>query len=202
MRRLSLLIADHVPVRLGIRMALEGEVEVCAEAENIEQAIRAAKREQPAVCLVGRGICGPGMAGLRGICRAAPRASVIVLASSPDVDDMLDAVRAGALGYVADGLDATQLRKIIRAVQANEAVIPSAMVRELLIELRGGGADADGLTARESQVFGMLSRGHTTASIAERLGIAPVTVRRHISDLVHKVGVADRSELIAARTPG
>jgi DNA-binding NarL/FixJ family response regulator len=83
-------------------------------------------------------------------------------------------------------------------VAANEAVVPRSMVLELLLELRGGGGGADALTARESQVLGMLRRGHKTAEIAERLSIAPVTVRRHISELVRKLGVEDRAALTAA----
>jgi DNA-binding NarL/FixJ family response regulator len=70
------------------------------------------------------------------------------------------------------------------------------MVLELVMELRGGGSGTDALTSREAQVLGMLRRGHSTGAIAERLGIAPVTVRRHISELVHKFGVEDRSELV------
>ena len=93
-----------------------------------------------------------------------------------------DYVRAGAVGlYARTALDADRLRRIVRAVAANEAAIPRSMVLELLLELRGRGNGADALTARESQVLGMLRRGHSTAEIAERLAIAPVTVRRHIS---------------------
>ena len=66
------------------------------------------------------------------------------------------------------------------------------MVLELLLELRGGGPGTDALTAREAQVLGMLRRGHTTAEIGEQLAIAPVTVRRQISQLVRKLGVEDR----------
>jgi DNA-binding NarL/FixJ family response regulator len=159
-----LLIADNAPTRLGITMALGTEVCICAEASDAEQAIRAAKREQPDVCLVGR-------------------------------EDLLECVRAGAIGYVPGALNAERLRRIIRAVAANEAVIPRSMILELLLELRGGGGGADVLTAREAQVLRMLRRGHTTAEIAQRLHIAPVTVRRHISELVHKLGVEDRSAL-------
>jgi DNA-binding NarL/FixJ family response regulator len=193
-----LLIADHAPTRTGIRMALDGKIEICAEAGDAETAIRAAMREQPDICLVGRDLPGNGLAAVRGICRAAPRAAVVVLAEAQDVDDLLDAVRAGAIGYVPDGLDADRLRRIIDAVAANEAVVPRVMVKEVLNELRGNGAGAEVLTGREAQVLGMLRRGHTTAAIAERLQIAPVTVRRHISELVHKRGVRDRSELIAS----
>lgn len=195
MTRLRLLIADDAPMRVGIRMAVERLTEVCAEAETAEQAIRAAKRHQPDVCLVGREVCGESLMALRGICRAAPHATVVVLAATPDADDLLDAVRAGAIGYAPAGMDAARLRRIIRAVAANEAVVPRSMVLELLMELRGGGGGGDALTGRESQILGMLRRGHTTATIARRLHIAPVTVRRHISELVHKLGVEDRSAL-------
>lgn len=197
-RKVRLLIADNGPTRIGIRLALHGEVEICAEAGNAERAIRGAMHEQPDVCLISRDLPGDGLAAIRGICRAAPRAAVVMLAEVADVDDLLDAVRAGAIGYVPDGIDAERLRRIIDAVAAGEAVVPPVMVLELLRELRGNGAGADLLTGREAQVLGMLRRGHTTAAIAERLEITPVTVRRHISELVHKLGVRDRSELIAA----
>jgi DNA-binding NarL/FixJ family response regulator len=198
MRKVRLLIADHPATRVGIRMALDGQTQICAEAGDANRAIRAAIREQPDICLVGRDLPGDGLTTVRGICRAAPRAAVVVLADVRDVDDLLDAVRAGAIGYVPDGLDADGLRRIIGAVAANEAVVPRDMVLELLMELRGRGASSESLTGREAQVLGMLRRGHSTAAIAERLEIAPVTVRRHISELVHKLGVRDRSELIAA----
>ncbi len=193
-----LLIADHAPTRIGIRMALDPDIEICAEADDAKQAIRAAMREQPDICLVGRDLPGDGVAAVRGICRAAPSAAVVMIAEVPDVDDLLDAVRAGAIGYVPDGLDAERLRRVIRAVAAKEAAVPPQMVMELLMELRGNGVGAEALTGREAQVLGMLRRGNSTAAIAQRLEIAPVTVRRHISELVHKLGVGDRSELIAA----
>jgi DNA-binding CsgD family transcriptional regulator len=75
------------------------------------------------------------------------------------------------------------------------------MVRDLLLELRGIGY-GEGLTQREAQVLGMLRRGHPTAAIAARLGITPVTVRRHISRLVHKLGVETRAGLLATRDGG
>jgi two-component system nitrate/nitrite response regulator NarL len=191
----KLLIADHMATRVGIRMALNGEVAVCAEADDAEQAIRAAKREQPDVCLVGQDLPGGALTAVRGVSRAAPNSAVVVLTSSEDVEYLLEAVRAGAVGYVPGALDAERLRRVVRAVAAHEAVVPRSMVLELLLELRGGGAGADALTSREAQVLGMLRRKHTTAEIAERLAIAPVTVRRHISQLVRKLGVEDRAAL-------
>jgi DNA-binding NarL/FixJ family response regulator len=194
--RLRLLIADREATRVGIKMALDGEVEICAEVDDVEQAIRAAMREQPDVCLVGDDLSGSsGLAAVRGICRAAPDAAVVVLTEGHDVDLLLDCVRAGAVGYVPGALDADRLRRIVRAVSEREAVVPRSMVLELLLELRGRGDGADALTTRESQVLGMLRRGHNTAEIADRLMIAPVTVRRHISELVRKLGVEDRAAL-------
>ena len=193
MSRVTLLVADNLPTRIGIRMALHGEAQVCAEAGDAEQAIRLAKREQPQVCLVGRSIIGDGIKAARGICRAAPSAAVVVVADGIDADDLLNAVRAGAIGYVSAGdLHAAGLWRIVRAAADGEAIVPRAMVRRVLAELREVG---DGLSARERQVLGMLRRGSSTAAIAERLGITPTTVRRHISDLVHKLGVENRSAL-------
>jgi NarL family two-component system response regulator LiaR len=191
---LKVLLADRAPTRLGMRMALGEEVEVCAEAGDSEQAIRLAKRAQPDVCLIGPGIAG--VAGtVMGISRAAPSAAVIVLSQEGDVEELVDVVRAGAVGYVPDPPDAQGLRKVVRAISEGQAVVPRSMVLELILELRTVGIGGDTLPARGSQVLGMLRRGHTTNQIAERLEIAPVTVRRHISELVHKLGVEDRAAL-------
>lgn len=193
MSRVTLLVADNEPTRIGIGMALRGEADVCAEAEDAGHAIRAAKREQPEVCLVGRNIIGDGIRAARGICRAAPKTAVVVVADAIDTNDLLDAVRAGAVGYVsAEDLHAAGLRRIVRAAADGEAIVPRATVRGLLEELR---YRDNPLSAREGQVLRMLRCGYSTGAIAERLGITPTTVRRHISDLVHKLGVKDRSEL-------
>ena len=145
---------------------------------------------EPDVSLVARDVAGNHLAAVRGICRVAPACAVVVVAEIRDVEDMLDAVRAGAVGYAPGVLDRDRLRRILGAVVANEAVVPRTMVHELLLELRAGGQGGDALTGRESQVLGMLRRGHSTAAIADRLHIAPVTVRRHISELVRKLGAS------------
>ena len=186
-------------MRAGITLALGRDAVVCAEASNAKEAIRAAMRSQPDVCLVGRDIPGDGLAAVRGISRAAPNAVVVVIAHNSDVDDLLESVRAGAIGYLPDPLDAEGLHRVLEAIRSNQAVLPRSMILELMMELRGGGGEW--LTPRESQVLGMLRRGHSTAAIAARLSIAPVTVRRHISELVRKLGVADRAALARSR-PG
>lgn len=195
-RQPRLLIADREATRVGIRLALEGEVEICAEADHTEQAIRAAKRQQPDICIVSDDLQGSGLAAVRGMSRAAPAASVVVLCQRDDVDLLLDYVRAGAVGYLPGPLDAQRLRRVVRAVAANEAVVPRSMVLELVRAIHDRGNGAGALTGRESQVLGMLRRGHSTAEIADRLEIAPVTVRRYVSDLVRKLGAGNRAGLI------
>jgi DNA-binding NarL/FixJ family response regulator len=195
--RPTLMIVDNEATRAGIRLALAEEATVCAEAADAETAIRAAMRTQPDLCLIGSQIPGGVIPAVRGICRAAPGCAAVVLAPHHDVDELIDAIRAGAVGYVPGTRVADRLQRIVRAVAANEAVVPRSMVLELLLEMRNVGS-AGGLSSRESQVLGMLRRGHSTAEIAARIEIAPVTVRRHISELVHKLGVTDRSELVTA----
>jgi DNA-binding NarL/FixJ family response regulator len=194
----SILIADHAPTRLGARMALAGDAVICAEAGTAEEAIAEAKRAQPDVCLVGLDLPGGGINAVRGICAAAPDTAVIVLAGVSDVDDLLAAVRAGAVGYVPGDVNAERLRRIVRAVAEQEAAVPRSMVLDLLGELRiAESAGDERMTAREAQILGMLRRGHSTSGIANRLAISPVTVRRHISEIVRKTGVSDRAGLLA-----
>jgi DNA-binding NarL/FixJ family response regulator len=193
--RPRLLIAENEATAQGIRMALGADIEICAQAGDCEQAVRAAMREQPDVCLVGRDIPGGGLNAVRGVSRAAPRAAVLLLAESSDVDEMLECIRAGAVGYVPGGLNRHRLVRVIRALGANEAVVPRSLVLALVRELGGAGAGGERLTSREAQVLRLLRAGCSTAEIAERLGIAPVTVRRHISAAMAKLGVPHRSML-------
>jgi len=195
---MRLLLADHPATRAGIRIALAGRADVCAEVGDAEAATRAAEREQPDACLLSRDIPGDWVAAVRGIGAVAPHAAVVVLSELGEAAELLTAVRAGAVGYVPGTLDANRVQRIIAAIAAGEAVVPRAMVADLLLALRVGGGAANGLTARESQVLAMLRRGSTTAAIATQLGIAPVTVRRHISGLVQKLGVEDRAALANA----
>lgn len=195
MSLIRVLIAHHGLMRLSVRMALEGETEICGEAEDAEQAILQAKHLQPEVCIVGWDMTGDGLTAVEGILRVSPDSAVIVLSENSDVDDLLEVIRAGAVGYLPGSLDEQQLLRVVRGVAAKEAAVPRTMVRELIQELRTARA-VSAVTERESQVLGMLRRGHSTAQIAARLRISPITVRRYISDLVRKLGVGSRAELV------
>ena len=198
---LRVLVADNAPTRLGIRMALDGFATVCAEAGDRDAAVRAAVTSQPDVCLIGRSLVGGGIEAVREISRGVFRTSVVVLADSEEVDDLLLALRAGAIGYLPVGFEAAHLRRAIAAVGSEQAAIPRTMVMDLVDEIRSfERATSGALTLREMQVLTMLRRGESTARIAQGLSISPVTVRRHISELVHKAGVRGREELAGAFT--
>jgi two-component system nitrate/nitrite response regulator NarL len=191
------LVADNAPTRFGVRMALQDFAIICAEADDREAAVSSAREHRPEVCLVGRSLRGGGIEAVREICNSVPGTSVVVLADSENVDDLLLALRAGAIGYMPVGFEPAQLRRAVAAVRSDQAAIPRTMVRDLVDEIRMlERAAQDQLTLRETQVLAMLRRGDSTARIAESLSISPITVRRHISLLVRKAGVSGRSDLM------
>lgn len=189
------MIADLPAIRLGVRIALDGVVEVCAEAGDADEAIETAQREQPDIALVGLDLPGNGIVAIRGVRAVAPGAAAIALASSPDADGLLACVDAGAVGYLPGSTSAPSLRRAVAAVNEGEAVIPRAMVLVLVRELQGAAAGGGGLTTRETQVVDLLRGGSSTTAIADRLGISSVTVRRHISASMQKLGAEDRAAL-------
>ena len=196
---LRVMVADNAATRLGVRMALEGFAEVCAEAGDRASAIASARSTRPDICLIGRSLAGGGIEAVREISDSLPDTSIVVLADGSEVEDLLLALRAGAIGYMPVDFEPGQLRRAIAAVGSGQAAIPRAMVRELVDEIRSFERFARGpLTLREMQVLAMLRRGDSTTHIAQSLDISPVTVRRHISVLVRKAGVRGRAELAGA----
>jgi len=195
---LRVLVADNAPTRYGVRMALDGLAVICAEAPDRKGAVEAAETHRPDVCLIGRSLSGGGIRAVREISASVPRTAIVVLADRPEIDDLLAALRAGAIGYMPVGFEAAQLRRAIAAVRTEQAAIPRSMVRQLVDEIRSFESVIQGeLTLRERQVLAMVRRGDSTARIAQHLDISPITVRRHISVLVRKAGVAGRADLVA-----
>jgi two-component system, NarL family, nitrate/nitrite response regulator NarL len=194
----SLLIADHAPTRTGIRMAVEDVISSCAEAGDADSAITLAETLQPDVVIVGSELTGGGIAAVEGILAVARNARIVLVTPSLEADDLLSAMKAGAVGYLPGSIDPVALRRVVRAVAAGEAAIPRSMVVALARELRVNAGGGDGLTTREAQVLALLRRGDSTSAIAEQLSISPITVRRHISTLMHKAGVDNREALADA----
>ncbi len=198
-----LMIADHHPAsRFGLRLTLEAAgFVVVAEAGTGEQAAAVAAALRPDACLLAIDIPGGGIVTARAISTRAPGTAVVMLAVTVDGDDLVAAVIAGASGVVLRTIAPERLPAVIRKLLAGEAVIPRALGRRLLEELRRRGNGmappdarerAPGLTPREGEVTQLVRRGMSTREIAARLGIAEVTVRRHVSAALHKLDVPDR----------
>lgn len=204
--RRSVIIADEHPTfRSSVRALLERrEFVVCAEASDADEAIAAAKRERPELCLVDIQLDG-GASAVRDIRAASPETAVVVLTASGDRDDLFGAVRAGAVGYLLKDMNAERLPNALQGVLAGEAAIPRALVASLVgeFQLQGrrrmviGRRGRAELTRREWEVAHLLAGRLSTKEIAERLFLSPVTVRRHLSSILSKLGAGDREAAIA-----
>jgi DNA-binding NarL/FixJ family response regulator len=202
----TIVLVDDEPVtRTEVRRLLERDgFDVTAEAADAESAIETIARERPRLCLVDLRVPGGGIRVVREASRRAPEILIVVLTDTADRADLLDAIHAGASGYLVKSMDPGRLVYALRGVLAGEAAIPRPLMAELVRDLqtvgrqhvvagRNGRAD---LTSREWEILGLLCDGLTGPSIAERLYLSPVTVRRHSSEVVRKLGVRDRSEAI------
>lgn len=209
----TIVIADdHQVTRLGVRMALmRGGFQVVGEAADCEGAVSAVVRERPDVCLLDVDMPGGGIETARRVAEAAPATSVVMLTVSTNTEDLLEALRAGAVGYLPRDTSPDRLPAALCGVLKGEAALPRTLVGRVLQEFRAfttAGASASPvrvgtvqLTPRESEILRMLGSGLTTLEVAELLSLSPITVRRHISAGVAKLGVEDRDAAIRAIEP-
>jgi DNA-binding NarL/FixJ family response regulator len=208
-RRAHVLIAaERLPTRVGLRLALEPEAR-CTEATDAKSAVDAAVRDRPDVCLLGLDPSGQRLRVVNEIVSKVPSAAVILLTSKLDEEEFMAAVRAGASGYLTQSLDPKRLPHVVAGALRGEAAVPRKFVSRLVDELRlrerrrsfvltGKGRVA--LTTREWQVVELLLRAASTSEIAAQLGVAPVTVRRHVGSVERKLGVSTRAEVVALLT--
>lgn len=203
-RPLALIAVREPALRAGIRLALEPRIE-CAVAERPSDAFDLLQREHPDVCFVDSdGESGAGRM-IELIRRIDPRAPVVTLAHTLDEQEFLHAVRLGAIGYLSESVALDRLPVVVESVLRGEAVVPRALVRRLCDEVQNvgrswvhAGGDWVRLTHREAEVLDLLRQGLATHEIADRLGIADVTVRRHRSSLYAKLGIHSPRELAQA----
>jgi DNA-binding NarL/FixJ family response regulator len=202
--RIRVLLADdHGATRGGVRLALNGhDFEVCAEASDADGAVEAARREAPDICLLDIYMPGGGIRAAEEIHRELPDTAIVMLTVSADAGDLFDALRAGASGYLLKDADPTRLPYALRGVLDGEAALPRTLTARLIEEfrdrgrrrrLRLGRRRAVELTPREWDVLELLNEHRTTAEMADRLSVSPVTVRRHVSEILHKLRVPDRA---------
>jgi DNA-binding NarL/FixJ family response regulator len=207
-RALTVLIADDHPlVRAGVSQALtEHGVAVCAQAADAPAAVAAALRERPDVCLLDIDMPGNGIVAARQISEALPETAVVMLTVSDDERDLLAAIRAGAVGYLLKDGDPERLAFALRGAVSGEAAVPRRLMARLLEHVRASdGRRGHGLrmprgvqlTEREWEVLELMHDELTTRDVAIRLSVSPVTVRRHLSSAVAKLGVDDREAALA-----
>jgi len=192
-----LVVDDHPVVRTGVRSLLAdaADVEVVGEACDGRQAIAAAERHNPDVVLMDLRM--PDLGGVeatRRILEARPGTAVVILTGPNAEDDVVAALEAGALGYLAKSAPRSDFLAALRTVRRGEAWLPAALTRRILGRLRPAASEpaVEALTPRELEVFELLASGLANGEIADRLGIAEITVRTHVSHLFAKLGVSNR----------
>ena len=196
-----LLAEGDAPTRAGLRLSLAtAGFEIVAEAATHSGAVDAAVAQRPDVALIAADLPDGGIDTARRLGELLPGVSIVVLSADPEAEEMLAAVLAGASGYLSKDMSLERLAHAIRGVVEGEVALPRRHSRHLLEELRGrhsqrvrveARANAT-LTDREWEVLELLGEDASTAHMADRLSISQVTVRRHISTLLGKLGVADR----------
>jgi DNA-binding NarL/FixJ family response regulator len=206
-RQITVLLADdHAAVRAGIKLALAGEgFDVVAEAADGPEAVRQAIGSRPDIALLDVRMPGSGITAAEEIVAALPETVVVMLTVSRDDDDLFAALRAGASGYLLKDTDPGRLPFALRGVLSGEAALPRGLVARLIEEFRTRGKRRRlplmrqrgvELTDREWEVLELLHDGCSTAEIGTRLKISPVTVRRHVSEILKKLRVTSRAEAI------
>jgi DNA-binding NarL/FixJ family response regulator len=206
-----LIAASRLPTRVGLRLALGPQL-VCGEAADGEAAVAAARAEQPDVCLLDLESQAENLWAIGEIVAGSPNTAVVMLAGELDDDEFLAVMRAGASGYLSQGVDPARLPDVVRAVVRGEVAVPRHFVGRLIDELRErdrrrrlvavSGDRTVEITAREWEVLALLREDLPTREIAEQLGISQVTVRRHLGAVSQKLGARTRADMIGLLRSG
>lgn len=205
---LTLVVGDEqFATRVGIKSAVEPHgLRVVAEASTAAEAVECCLKQRPDVCLLGTGLPGNALRAAQVIKLSLPDTKIIMLTAVGRSEELFGALRAGADGYLPMTTSAARLPYAIRGVAQGEAALPRDLTIHLVREFRERGhrrrvelepgRDVE-LTAREFEVLECLRKRERTAEVAGHLGITEVTVRRHVSSLVRKLGAPDRNGMLA-----
>jgi len=198
---IRLVIADdHVLVRQGIRAFLDthADLAIVGEAEDAAAAVQVCAQLKPQVALVDLVMPGGGIAATRDIRAASPHTQVILLTSFDDSRQILAAIQAGALSCLLKDIDADGLADAIRRTARGEAVLHPRVAGYLLDAIRRGTTAGEeplaSLSERERGVLELMAEGLSNQVIGEKLGISEKTVKTHVSNILAKLGVADRTQ--------
>jgi DNA-binding NarL/FixJ family response regulator len=201
----SVLIADDdIPHRHAVREALEADgFVVVSEASDAAAAIGAATRLRPDICLIEIELPLEGLNAIGRIAKASPKTMIVVLSRSDHSEDVVTAFMRGASGYLLKGISGERLASTLRSAYLGEPPLSRSLVPYLVDEIRRGSirrltlpAGPVTLTPREWEVGQLLREGRSTTEIAERLGVSPITVRRHVGLLLRKLGAKNREAAV------
>jgi len=200
-----LLVDDHAVVRTGLRMMLEGEddIEIVGEAENASEALNQISLLEPQVVLMDIGL--PDMSGIdatRKIKQLAPEIAIVALTIHEDEEYFFKMLDAGASGYVPKRAAPEELIKAIRVTAQGEVYLFPSLAKLLVSDYLTQShqpkkqATLDGLTPREYEVLTLLADGASNVEIGEQLSISPKTVSRHRENIMGKLNLHSRTELV------
>jgi len=199
---ITVMIVDaHEMVRRGAKGYLEAqpEIVVVAEAESGEQALRLAREHIPDVVLMD--LVMPGMDGVeatRKVKDVSPRTQIIILTSFHEDEHIFPALQAGAISYLLKDVKATELVEAILRASKGEATLHPRVAARLIKQFSHGEPDRSNLftelTAREVEILTLIARGLTNQKIAEDLVISVGTVKGHVSNILSKLHLADRTQ--------
>jgi DNA-binding NarL/FixJ family response regulator len=193
------LVDDHAVVRQGLRafLRLQGDIDVVGEASGGDGAVESIAAMDPDVVLMDLVMpAGDGVSAIRRLRELAPRIRVLVLSSYVDDAQVFAAVDAGAAGYMLKDIEPEALADAIREVhRGRPALHPEAAGR---LMHRAAAPPGTRLTARERDVLRLLAEGFANKEIARRLVISEKTVKTHVSNILAKLDVADRTQAALA----
>ena len=187
-------------MREGLQVMLErsGQFEVVGQARDGVEAVKAASELSPDVIVMD--VMMPnkdGVEACREIMEAVPDTKVVMLTASTEADAVIEAVAAGAAGYLQKVSGMDQLLSMVRGAAAGELRLPTEVVRRVFDRIRSGARSKDGnLTQREKEILVSFCRGMSYTAIAEARGVKVVTIRNAIYNIQVKLGVASKQEVV------
>ncbi|MFG2120225.1 response regulator [Streptomyces sp. NPDC048710] len=204
------LMDDHEVVRRGVRDLLndEPDIEVIGEAGSAEQALVRVPALRPQVAVLDvRLPDGDGVSVCRELRSRMPELACLMLTSFDDEEALLDAIMAGASGYVLKQIQGSDLVSAVRTVAAGQSLLDPSATTKLMARLRSGQQQQEeepdglpGLTDREREILALIGEGLTNRQIGQRLYLAEKTVKNHISRLLAKLGVERRVQAAVIAT--